>query len=67
MPSERIRGIAVRQSTICVVLSRKTLGFEYGLGPSSDTVNGKGKAKDNGKGFWIRKFGEWETAENEYG
>ncbi|ORX37625.1 hypothetical protein BD324DRAFT_622668 [Kockovaella imperatae] len=62
--SERIRGIALREGTICIVLSRRTMGFEYGINVSS----AKGKEVQSQKrGFWIRKFGEWETASNEHG
>ncbi|KAK4685029.1 hypothetical protein P7C73_g5125, partial [Tremellales sp. Uapishka_1] len=59
---ERIRGLKARQSVIVVALSRKAIAFEYGLSE-------KGKEKvQTGKGaFWLRKVGEWETAENENG
>ncbi|WVW86843.1 hypothetical protein I302_108898 [Kwoniella bestiolae CBS 10118] len=71
---ERIRGIRARKGMICVALSRKVTAFEYGLDTSSHTEQpGQSRRKDKGKskeveeGFWLRKFGEWETAENEMG
>ena len=63
--SERIRGIEARSSTICIALLRRVIAFEYGVGPTTvASAKGKGKAND---GFWLRKMGEWETAENENG
>lgn len=65
--SERIRGVVARRGMICVSLLRKVVAFEYGL--SADDV-GKGKSKMTDRksdGFWITKFGEWETAKNEQG
>lgn len=35
------------------------MAYEYGM-------DKKGKGK-RGEGFWLRKLGEWETAENESG
>ncbi len=50
---------------MCIALSRRVIAFEYGLGSDTEpSVKGKGKASD---GFWMRKIGEWETAENENG
>lgn len=65
--SERVRGVVARRGIICVSLLRKVVAFEYGL--SADGV-GKGKSKMTDResdGFWIKKFGEWETAKNEQG
>ncbi|WVQ66421.1 uncharacterized protein L199_004602 [Kwoniella botswanensis] len=64
---ERIRGIKARNGLICVALSRKVIAFEYGLRTSEPTQGRKGKSKEVEEGFWLRKFGEWETAENELG
>ena len=68
---ERIRGLVVRQSTICVALSRRVIAFGFGIGEADpQVVKGKGqeKARDVPKdGFWMRKIGEWETAVNEDG
>ncbi|KIR29123.1 hypothetical protein I307_03963 [Cryptococcus deuterogattii 99/473] len=64
---ERIRGVVARRGMICVSLLRKVVAFEYRL--SADDV-GKGKSKMTDResdGFWIKKFGEWETAKNEQG
>ncbi|KAK8849744.1 hypothetical protein IAR55_005079 [Kwoniella newhampshirensis] len=67
---ETITGIAARRGMICVALLRKVVAFEYGVGMSA-TTTGKGKGKaaadDGGDGFWLKKFGEWETVENELG
>lgn len=64
--SERIRGIAVRHSTVIVALRYKVLAYRLdGLsGAAAAGTKGKGKATD---GFQISKIGEWETAENEAG
>lgn len=52
---------------ICVALLRKVVAFEYGLS-SDDAGKGKSKIMDrDSDGFWIKKFGEWETAKNEQG
>ena len=64
--SERIRGIDARPSTICIALSRRVVAFEYGLA-ATNTTSTKGKGKADGNGFWLRRIGEWETAENENG
>lgn len=65
--SERIRGVVARRGMICVSLLRKVVAFEYGLS-ANDVGKGKSKMTDRGSdGFWIKKFGEWETAKNEQG
>ncbi|WVQ84518.1 hypothetical protein IAT38_006672 [Cryptococcus sp. DSM 104549] len=78
---ERIRGIQARRGTVCVALLRKVIAFEYGVGDDlPQDLKSKAKAADNSKGkgkgkaveptpdgFWVRKIGEWETAENELG
>lgn len=68
MISERIRGIAVRDSTVVIALRYKVIAYRLdGLveTKSDDKVGkGKGKAAD---GFQIQKIGEWETSENESG
>ncbi|OXG29485.1 hypothetical protein C359_04882 [Cryptococcus neoformans Bt120] len=64
---ERIRGVVARRGMICVALLRKVVAFEYGLS-SDDAGKGKSKIMDrDSDGFWIKKFGEWETAKNEQG
>ncbi len=65
MIRERIRGIEAREFTTCIALSHRVIAFEYGIG-SSDMISVKGKGKAT-EGFWMRKIGEWETAENENG
>ena len=69
MNRETIRNIAVRHATICVALSHRVVAFEYGVGSSvtsAPSAKGKEKAK-NPPGLWLRKIGEWETAENNAG
>jgi hypothetical protein len=67
--SERVRGIVARQSTICIALSRRVIAFEYGLGAVQGKDKGKAKAVEAASegGIWMKKLGEWETAENEAG
>lgn len=66
--SERIRGIAVRHSTVVVALRYKVLAYRLaGLSDTKDRAGDpKGKAKAV-EGFGVEKIGEWETAENEAG
>lgn len=63
--SERIRGIAVRHSTIVIALRYKVIAYRLnGLGGSelrTSDPKGKSKAVDS---FDVNKIGEWETAEN---
>ncbi|WVQ74326.1 hypothetical protein IAR50_003925 [Cryptococcus sp. DSM 104548] len=65
---ERTRGVSARRNLFCIALSRKVVIFEYGLNADDLLGKGKGKAVEGvDGGFWIRKFGEWETAKNEQG
>lgn len=64
--SERIRGIAVRRSTICIALLRKTLAFEYTTSGSSSAAAKRAESSGRGE-FSLRKVGEWQTVENEQG
>jgi hypothetical protein len=68
MARERIRGIAVRHSTVVIALRYKVIAYRLdGLSESrSDDTGRKGKAKAT-DGFRIHKIGDWETSENESG
>lgn len=65
---ERIRGIAVRHSTVVIALRYKVIAYRlFGLSDTrSDDKGSKGKAKAT-EDFRIQKIGEWETSENESG
>lgn len=68
--SERVRGIAARQSTICIALLHRVIAFEWGVGAKAMSGGDKGKAKDvtgGSSGFYLSKIGEWETTANPTG
>lgn len=60
----------MRRNTVCIALSRRVVAFSFGMddgGPREDISRSKGKSRSVGKGFWLEKLGEWETAQNEQG